>query len=79
MIDNGSKTWTLFTYRPESTGTQWVVVGTKWKESGPTGKERIVGGYESEQEAQQAALKAQSDYDRLRNVLYQSAKEVNGL
>lgn len=79
LIDNGSKSWTLFTYRPEPTGTQWVVVGTKWTDAGPANNERIVGGYESEQAAREASIKHQREYDRLRDVLYRSAREVNGL
>lgn len=79
MIDNGkNKAWTLFSYRPEPTGTGWVVVGTKWTDAGPTSDERIVGGYESEQAAREASVKHQREYDKLRDVLYRSAKAVNG-
>lgn len=79
MIDNGKKIWTLFTYRPAGSGTTWEVVGTTWTDSGPTNKERIVGGYETEQAAREASVKVQREYDSLRDVLLKSAREVNGL
>lgn len=77
MIDNGSKTWTLFTYKPEQSGTNWVVVGTKWNDAGPTRDERIMGAYESEDGARKAAIDMQREYDKLRNILLNSAREVN--
>ena len=80
MIDNtGKSSWTLFTYRPDTAPNRtWVVVGTRWTNAGPTKDERIVGGYESEQAAREASVKHQREYDKLRDVLYRSAKAVNG-
>jgi hypothetical protein len=77
MIDNGSKSWTLFTYKPEPYTTNWVVVGTKWNNAGPTKDERTAGCYESEQAAREASIKLQREYDKLREVLLNSAREVN--
>jgi hypothetical protein len=77
MIDNGSKSWTLFTYRQDTSSTNWVVVGTKWNSAGPTSDERITGGYESEQAALDASIKMQREYDKLRNMLLSTAREVN--
>lgn len=79
MIDNGSKTWTLFTVRPDTAMTGWVVVGTTWNENGPTNKERIRGSYATEVEANEQAVTMQREYDRLRDILLKSAREVNGL
>ena len=77
MIDNGSKSWTLFTYRQDTSSTNWVVVGTKWNNAGPTRDERIAGCYESEQAALDASIKMQREYDKLRNMLLSTAREVN--
>lgn len=78
MIDNGSKSWTLFTYRPDTASNRtWVVVGTRWTKAGPTKDERILGGYETEQAAREACVTMQREYDRMRNLLYVNAKEAN--
>jgi hypothetical protein len=77
MIDNGSKSWTLFTYRQDTSSTNWLVVGTKWNNAGPTKDERTAGCYESEQAALDASIKMQREYDKLRNMLLSTAREVN--
>lgn len=75
MIDNGSKSWTVFSWRPEG-ATDWNVVATRWTDSGP-GDEKLIGTYPTESQACATATASQREYDRLRNLMLESTREAN--
>ena len=78
MIDNGSKSWTVYTPKADDSTNGWQVIATKWTNNGPRDEKTIESGLTFEQ-AQTLAQRKQAEYDRLREILLKSAKEVNGL
>ena len=76
MIDTAPKNWTVYSYRQDHFSGDWLVIGTRWTSAGP-GDETLIATCADEDAARAKRLKSQQDYDRLRNILLTTAKEVN--
>lgn len=77
MIDSGRKTWTVYTWRtPDGNIDSWTVVATRWTVDGPE-NETLIGKYPTEDAARSTAVAAQQEYDRLRQVMFDSTVEGN--